>query len=210
MDARHFPVARRRVLAGRGERAFPESRDGIGGRRKTRKRLDIRESPTAQIRQLQRTLAREVTERVAAHIPIGGGNRHFADTDTIDNNPHDSLKCHAIKNIRSVRPVLVPAGVAWAQACCAAAEARAARRPPVHPCRVRGPRGCRGCAPSTDRRREAVGQKAVHTARHTALLIQNDDSSEYFATLSVRASPVSEIDGAAPLHGFKEKGETTL
>ena len=94
MDADHFPVTGGGVLARRSERALPIRSYGFGGGCEPRERFDVGESPTAQVRQFQRTPARDVAERVAAHIAVGRGIRHFADADAIEDNPDDSLKGH--------------------------------------------------------------------------------------------------------------------
>jgi hypothetical protein len=60
MDARHLPMARGGVLAGRRQRAAPERSGGLGGGRQSFERLDVAESQPAQVRQAQRAAARDV------------------------------------------------------------------------------------------------------------------------------------------------------
>src|SRR5579862_6176584 len=91
-DAGHFPVARRRVLSGRDRRALAETSIGPRWWRKILERFDIREAEANEIRNLQRTRTRNVTERVASHVAVIRGIGQFANSDAIKHDPDNALK----------------------------------------------------------------------------------------------------------------------
>ncbi len=94
MDADHLPMARRRVLARRCQRAAAERALGHGSRRDAGQRFDIAESERSQIRQRQPTNARDVAERVRVRrISECRSVRHGANTNTIEDNP-DRARVH--------------------------------------------------------------------------------------------------------------------
>src|ERR1017187_9503749 len=60
LDASHLPMARGGVLAGRGQSAAPERSGRLRGRRQSFERLDVAESQSAQVGQVQRPAVRDV------------------------------------------------------------------------------------------------------------------------------------------------------
>src|SRR5690348_11744025 len=102
MNAGHFPMTGGGVLTGRGESSAAEGAGGSGGRLESRKRLDVREAETAQVRHVQAPLARDVAQRVAARVSVRGGIRHFADAYAVENNPDNARKAHSLLSQRGV------------------------------------------------------------------------------------------------------------
>ncbi len=57
-----------------------------------RERLDVAQSKTSHVRKVQRPLPRDVAQRVAAHVAIGGRVRHFADADAVEHDPDHAVE----------------------------------------------------------------------------------------------------------------------
>ncbi len=55
-----------------------------------RERLDVGEAEPHEIWQLQRARARDVAQRVAAHVAILGGVGQFADPDAVEHDPDNA------------------------------------------------------------------------------------------------------------------------
>ncbi len=59
-------------------------------------RLDIREAEAHEIRQLQRARARDVAQRVAAHVAVIGGIGQLADAHAIEHDPDHPVKMRCV------------------------------------------------------------------------------------------------------------------
>ena len=57
------------------------------------KRSNVGEAEAHEIREAQRSRARDVAERVAADVAVFGGVRQFADADAVENDPNDAVEC---------------------------------------------------------------------------------------------------------------------
>jgi hypothetical protein len=57
-----------------------------------RERLQIAQAKLREIRQVQRSGASNMAQRVAAGVAIGRGVRHFSGADTVEHNPGDAAK----------------------------------------------------------------------------------------------------------------------
>ena len=65
------------------------------GRRARSSGLIFAKPEPAQIRQMQAArCARDVAERVAARVAVGGRIRHLADADAIEHDPDDAAEAH--------------------------------------------------------------------------------------------------------------------
>ena len=82
-------------LPGEASVARPNAPSGATAGASPVERLDIRQTQPAQIRQMQRTLARDIAQRVAALVAIGRRIRHLADADAIEHDPDDAAEAHA-------------------------------------------------------------------------------------------------------------------
>ncbi len=92
MDPRHFPVAGGRIFSRRGQRA---SAICAGGERRgveICEGLDVGEPEAAQIRQAQAAQARDVAERVTAHVAVIGGVRHGPDSQAVQHDPDHTVE----------------------------------------------------------------------------------------------------------------------
>ncbi len=92
MDADHLPMSGGGVLARRGERTFSESRGGPIDGSDMRQRFQIAQSKLREIRQVQRTGASDMAQRVAAGIAVGRGVGHLADADAVEHDPDDTAE----------------------------------------------------------------------------------------------------------------------
>src|ERR1035441_8690799 len=108
VDASHFPVAGGSILAGRRQGALAIGSGGSGGGGYTVQRHDVAQAEARQVRQLDSSNARDVAQRVAARVAPVGGIGHFADTNTIENDPDYAEKRH-ISTLTSVRFYVAPA-----------------------------------------------------------------------------------------------------
>ena len=79
-------------LPGETVTPLPYAAGGTRGRREMVERLDIGEAEADQIRNAQRTRARDVAERVAAHVAVVRGVGQFADADAIEHDPDDAVE----------------------------------------------------------------------------------------------------------------------
>ena len=92
-DAGHFPVACRRIFAGRSERAFAVRAGGMFWTVQPGNAFDVCQTQAAQVGKIHMAAAGDVAKRVAAFVAVGLGVGHSADAYTIQHNPNNALKC---------------------------------------------------------------------------------------------------------------------
>jgi hypothetical protein len=83
-----------RIFSKQGKRTFSERAGWFGSRRETGQGFDIREAERAEIRKMERTLAGDVAQRIAAHVAVLIRVRHLADSNAVEDDPDDSSKGH--------------------------------------------------------------------------------------------------------------------
>ena len=96
-DAGHFPVAGGGVFARRRQGAFSESRDRPIHGTYVRQRFEISQAQLRHVRQVQLAGRSDVSQGVAARVPISGGVRHLAGSYTVQHDPRDATErrsCH--------------------------------------------------------------------------------------------------------------------
>ena len=102
----HLPVAGCRVFARRCQGAAAVRSFRRFGPRKLRNRLEIAQAQAAEVRKVQPANARDVAERVAAHVAIGRRIGHFAYANAVENNPDCAIK-HRIPLYRAIGAKLI-------------------------------------------------------------------------------------------------------
>ena len=90
MNAHHFPMAGGGVLSRRSQGAAAERRQGRGVGRKSGEGLDVAEAEAARLGSRRPTAARDIAQRVAAGVAVGGGVGHLADSYAIEDDPDDA------------------------------------------------------------------------------------------------------------------------
>src|SRR6478736_7747790 len=96
MSPRHLPVACGGVLAGRLERTASVAGDGPMHRSQALERPNIRQTPSAQVRQREATHPRNVPQRVATRVAILRRVGHLADAHAVENDPHHARETHCV------------------------------------------------------------------------------------------------------------------
>src|ERR1700733_10797711 len=91
-DARHFPVTRRRVFAGRMCGAFSERSDRSGSWRQMFEWRDVSEPHLHEHRNLKGPRLGDVSERISTDVAIVCRVRQRADADAVQHNPGDPFK----------------------------------------------------------------------------------------------------------------------
>jgi hypothetical protein len=86
-DAGHFPVACGGVFSGGACGASAVAAGWMCGWSEVVERFDVREAQALEIREMQRTRAGDMSERVTANVAVVGSVGEFTDADAIEDDP---------------------------------------------------------------------------------------------------------------------------